>query len=42
MNPKTLSLHLVLIKDQVEIFKGIVDQIPPDFEPQIKITYEEA
>ena len=41
MNPKTLSLHLVLIKDQVEIFKGIVDQIPPDFEPQIKITYEE-
>jgi hypothetical protein len=42
MNPKTLSLHLVLIKDQVEMFKGIVDQIPPDFEPQIKITYEEA
>jgi cytochrome c biogenesis factor len=27
---------------QVEKIKGIVDQIPPDFEPQIKITYEEA
>jgi hypothetical protein len=41
MNPKTKEFHLVLLKGQVEKFKGIVDQIPPDFEPQIKITYEE-
>lgn len=41
MNPKTKEFHLVLIKGQFEKFKGIVDQIPPDFEPQIKITFEE-
>lgn len=42
MNAKTKEFHLVLIKDQIETFKGIVDQIPPDFEPTIKITFEEA
>lgn len=41
MNPKTKEFHLVLLKGQVEVFKGIVDQIPPDFETTIKITFEE-
>lgn len=42
LNPKTLSFHLVLLKGQVEEFRGIVSQLPHDFEPQIKITYEES
>ena len=41
MNPSTKEFHLVLLKGQVESFKGIVDQIPPDFETVIKITFEE-
>jgi hypothetical protein len=41
MNPRSKTFHLVLIKGQIEKFKGIVDQLPPDFEPQLKITFEE-
>lgn len=42
LNPKSLEFHLVLIKGQYEEFRGVVSQLPLDYEPQIKISHEEA
>jgi len=41
LDPKNNSFHLVIMKNYTENFKGIVDQLPSDFEPKIKITFEE-
>lgn len=41
LNPKSLHFHLVILKNKVDQFNGVVNQLPVDFEPQIKITFEE-
>jgi hypothetical protein len=41
LNPKDLHFHLVVLKNQVTEFNGVVNQLPVDFDPQIKITFEE-
>lgn len=41
MNPKELTIHVALIKKHVENFKGVVNQLPTDYEPKIEITFEE-
>lgn len=38
---KNLHFHLILYKEFVENFKGIVDELPTGYEPKIKITFEE-
>lgn len=38
---KNKHFHLVLYKDFVKEFKGVINLLPSDYEPKIKITYEE-
>ena len=38
---KNLHFHLILYKDFIENFKGIINELPTDYEPKIKITFEE-
>lgn len=42
LNPAKKAMHLVIIKSQVDSFKGIINQLPAGFEPTLQITFEEV
>jgi hypothetical protein len=39
---KNKHFHLVLYKEFIKEFKGIINLLPSDYEPKIKVTYEEV
>lgn len=41
LDPKNLHLHLTVVKDYTENFKGIVDQCPTGWVKKIRVTYDE-
>lgn len=41
LDPKNLHMHLVILKEFSEAFRGLVDETPVDYEPKIKFTFEE-